>query len=281
MPVDILHSIPPKEECLFFIQTFQGSVIRTLFEVLKDVIYESLLLIGPERIKITTMDSSKSSLVYMHLKASSFEEYHCAEENHVGVSMLSLFKLIKTISSKTDIVTFFLHKDRCHELGIGIHNEYNKSSTVFSLKILDLNHLNINIPTFEYDKIVTLPSTTFQKLCRDMMNLSSFVLIESSPNKLTLSVQGDFASQSTTFLQEEEGEQQQQQQQEGGESFDGLFSLKFLNLFGRSSSLSPNVTMYLKKSHPMVLSYEIGSLGELKFLLTPQIDGDDDDEMDG
>jgi proliferating cell nuclear antigen len=277
MPVDVLHAIPPSEECLFFIQTFQGSIVRTLFEVLKDVIYESLLLISPERIKITTMDSSKSSLVYMNLKASSFEAYHCNEEFKVGVSMLSLFKLIKSISSKTDIVTFFLHKDRPYELGIGIHNEYHKSSTVFSLKMLDLNHLNINIPSFEYDKIVTLPSTTLQKLCRDMMNLSSFVLIESSPNKLTLSVQGDFASQSTTFQQEEEeGEEDEKQQTE--ESFNGLFSLKFLNLFGRSSSLSPNVTMYLKKSHPMVLSYEIGSLGELKFLLTPQLD--DDDDMD-
>jgi hypothetical protein len=37
--------------------------------------------------------------------------------------------------------------------------------------------------------------------------------------------------------------------------------------------------MYLKKSHPMVLAYEVGSLGELKFLLTPQMDDDDDEDM--
>ena len=270
MPVEVTRQIPPPSECSVFIQTVQGSVIRTLFEVLKDVVYESLLIITPERVKITTMDCSKSSLVYMDLLASSFEQFHCTSEHRCGISMLSAFKLIKTIANKTDIVTFFLHKQRPHDLGIAIQNEQIRACTVFCLKLLDMNHQDIVIPNFEYDSVVSMPSSTLQKMCRDMSNLGSFVDIETDQESMRMSVVGDFASQSTVFSTGSDEISLSTQH-----PFAGRFSLKFMNLFGRASSLSQQTSIYLKNQHPLVLSYDVGSLGELKFLLTPQLDEDE------
>ena len=47
------------------------------------------------------------------------------------------------------------------------------------------------------------------------------------------------------------------------------FSLKFINLFIKSSNLCTNVEIYLKRGYPLILVYKIGSLGKLQFVLAP------------
>jgi len=129
-----------------------------------------------------------------------------------------------------------------------------------------MNHSDISIPTIEFDRVVRVPSTAFQRLCRDMSHLSPFVRIRSYPEALELFCKGDFASQETTL---------------GGatdiniteNSSDAIieanYSLKYLTLFGRASNLGTTMSLFIKKDHPLVLEYEAGSLGLLKFLLTP------------
>ena len=54
----------------------------------------------------------------------------------------------------------------------------------------------------------------------------------------------------------------------------GTFSLKYINLFIKSSSLCSNGEIYLKKNYPLILVYRIGSLGKVQFVLAP-VDSDD------
>lgn len=270
-------SIPPKGDCDIFIKTLQGTVVRILFETLKDIIFETTLLVSPNGIKATSMDSSKSSLVYLKLDASNFEEYHAARANiPLGISMQSMFKLIKTISNH-DILTIFVRRDVPHELGLAIENAEKRSKTIYSLKLLDTSAQDINVPEFSYHSVVTLPSVNFQRLCRDMQNIASTVVLESHPTKIVLSCSGDFASQTTVLGDAEEEEQDHAThdvriQSDSTTVIRSTYSLKYLTLFGRSSALSNVVTLYIKEEHPLVMEFNAGSLGTLKFLLTPQLD---------
>jgi len=256
-------------------------VIRILFETLKDVVFETTLLVSPSGIKATSMDSSKSSLVYLKLDASSFEEYHATRNNiPLGISMQSMFKLIKTIGNH-DILTMFVKTSSPHELGLCIENAEKKSKTIYTLKMLDTDVQDINVPDFSYESIVTLPSVNFQRLCRDMQHLAPTVCLESHPTKIILSCNGDFASQ-TTVLGDQPDDMEDDQttghdiriQSSTTDIIRSTYSLKYLTLFGRSSALSNVVTLYIKKDHPLVLEFSAGSLGSLKFLLTPQLEDD-------
>jgi proliferating cell nuclear antigen len=51
----------------------------------------------------------------------------------------------------------------------------------------------------------------------------------------------------------------------------GRFALKFLQMFAKAQSLSPNVVIYFKKDYPLVLLYKMSELGELKFALAPRV----------
>ena len=57
----------------------------------------------------------------------------------------------------------------------------------------------------------------------------------------------------------------------------GTFSLKYVNLFIKSSSLCSNVEIYLKKGYPLILEYRIGSLGKVQFVLAPINDEDENE----
>lgn len=51
----------------------------------------------------------------------------------------------------------------------------------------------------------------------------------------------------------------------------GRFALKFLQMFAKAQSLSPNVIIYFKKDFPLVLQYKMSELGDLKFALAPRV----------
>lgn len=263
--------VPARDECDVYIRTLQGAVIRTLVEVLKDVIFEASLIITPSMVKITTMDSSKSSLIYLKLDSTAFEEYTCRRDMRLGVSMINLFKIIKTAGHKNDIVTLFVKRETPYELGVVIQNEEKRSQTVFTLSLLELDSQDIQIPEFEYQSIVTLPSAMFHRMCRDMQQLSNFVTMETYRGALTLSCSGDFANQSTTFSPLE-GDDNVTVTTSTESHIRGTFSLKFLCLFGRTASLSSMVSIFIKQDHPLLLEYTIGSLGKLIFLLTPVLE---------
>jgi len=257
------------EECCVYVRTDQAQIIRSLVELLKDLIFEATFVFSESGIKVSSMDSSKSSLVYLKLEASAFEEYHVQGEHHVGVSLQLLHKLVK-ISTSSDTLTLFVRKTLTHELGIHIQNRESNNKTLFSLKMLDLNYTNITLPSLEYEHVVQINSQMFQRLIRDMQNLAPNVALSTGPDTdgaLVLSCVGDFAQQTTTI-----GERNELPPDAGRgvlQPFSSTYSLKYLALFSKSSSLSSSLTIYMSSSQPLVLCFLVGSLGNIKFLLSP------------
>lgn len=268
--------VPKEEDCILFVKTLQGSVIRGLSEVLKDLIYESSFIVSPQGIKITTMDTTKSSLVYLNLLASNFEEFTCTQsEFRLGISMVAFHRLLKTTGNK-DMVTLFVKKDRVDELGIATQNNDKKTRSIFFLKMLELDGNNISLPDIDFSSVATLPSASFQRLCRDMLHIGSDVTLATENNEMIFHVSGEFASQTTVMGSEDSSDITVSSSCDA--LVDGKFSLKYLCLFSKATNLSPVVTIYLKNKTPLVLEY-MCSLGSLKFLLTPVVeDAEDDDE---
>ena len=52
----------------------------------------------------------------------------------------------------------------------------------------------------------------------------------------------------------------------------GVFNIKYLLLFTKSTNLCTTVEIYLKNQFPLVLVYNVANLGKLKYILTPLID---------
>jgi len=178
------------------IKTVQSSAIKILVEALKEILTDTNLIIDETGIKLVAMDSTKTVLIYMKLEADKFESFLCKQKMTIGVNMLNLFKLIKTINN-TDTLTLFIDKNDINKLGIKINNHEKNTETIYKLNLLDISENEINIPPAEFDTELTLPSSDFQKLIRDMINIGENTEIKSIGSTLIFTCDGDFASQST------------------------------------------------------------------------------------
>jgi proliferating cell nuclear antigen len=265
--------MPNKADCAVFLKSIQGGAIRTLFEVLKEVLHDVLLKFDETGVSLVQMDSTKNILVSMKLRAEDFEEYFCVGTSEVGLNLMSLFKLLK-ITGSHDTVSMYLLRNQDDELGITIHNPDKNSVTEFMLNLLIVPKDAIVIPDTEFDSVLTMPSVYFQRLCRDADNIADSVVIKTEGNTLSLSCRGDFARQATVIGQTEEG----MAISTSTKPVQARFNLKHLIRFCKASSLCNTLEMYMKQyPYPLILRYNVAGLGELNFALCPEQDDFDTD----
>jgi len=254
---------------LFYIQTIQSSEFRILIEALKEILTDANFEFHPKTeespagIKLLAVDQTHTVLVHLHL--FDFQKFHCEKKMTVGLNMLNLFKLIKTMNN-SDHLTLYIEKDNINQLCIVIENGEKASKTVYRLNILDLPEENIDIPDVEFNSVITMPSGDFQKYIRDMHNLANNVEIKSASEMLYLSCKGDFAEQQTILGKAQHGMNFTKSDKN---IVQGVFALKHLFLFTKCTNLCNNIEMYLKNDYPLIVKYTVGSLGEIKLCLAP------------
>ena len=159
--------------------TVQASAIKSTFEVLKDILNDVNIYFKKDGVYIVTLDTARTSLVDMYLSADNFEEYTCEEEIVAGINVSNTFKLLKSITN-SDVLVMSIE---CKEyMKIEIHSEAKKTCTVFSLKLLDINENQIEVPSMTMTTITPMLSADFQRICRNMFSIGNDIKITSDDN---------------------------------------------------------------------------------------------------
>ena len=253
------------------LKTVQSSAFRVLIEALKEILTDANMEFDQTGIKIVAMDASHTVLVHLKLDATKFETFQCSNKLVIGVNMLNLFRLIKTMCNN-DTLTLFVEKNNPNLLGIRIENGEKNTITTQRLNLMDLNEESIQIPPATFDSVITMPSSDFQKICRDMHNLSETIEIKSVGQQLFFSCKGDFASQETIMGETAQG--MSFIKMNDNEIVQGIFALKHLVLFTKCTNLCNSIEMYLKNDYPLIIQYNVANLGAIKLCLAPQAASD-------
>ena len=91
------------------IKTEQAGAFRILIEALKEILTEGNFIFDDTGIKLMAMDSTANVLVHMKLFGEKFEYFFCSKKINIGLNLLNLYKLIKTMSNN-DTLTLFIEK---------------------------------------------------------------------------------------------------------------------------------------------------------------------------
>lgn len=78
---------PPRS---FEAHLVQGSILKTLVEVLKDLVNEACWDISASDLNLQSMDSSHVFLVPLSLCSEDFYRYHCDRSLAVGMNLTSM-----------------------------------------------------------------------------------------------------------------------------------------------------------------------------------------------
>jgi proliferating cell nuclear antigen len=255
------------------IKTVQIAPFRTLMTALKDILLETNITFQADGIRIINMDKSHTVLAHMHLQSQNFEFYECKVDKIViGVNMFHLFKLINSIDNN-DTLTMYIEKEDYADglvkhLALKFENGDIKQCKIQKLRLIEPDGVHLVYPDVTFSSIINLPSADFQKIIRDLSVISDKLEIKSVGNELIFKCSGQFASAEINRA-ESDGSMGFILKQDSSKIIQGEFSLKNLGYFIKCTNLCSQIEVYLENDLPLVIKYDVASLGEIRLCLSP------------
>jgi proliferating cell nuclear antigen len=255
------------------IKTVQIAPFRTLMTALKDILVDTNIYFQPDGMRIINMDKTHTILVHLYLAASNFEFYECKKEKIIiGANMIHLFKLINSIDNDDTLTIYIENNDYfdgiVSHLALRFENGNIKQCKTQKLKLMEPEQDELVVPEVKFSSILNLPSVDFQKIIRDLSCISDKVEIKSVGNELIFKCQGQFASAEIHRAEADES-MKFILKQDSTKVIQGEFSLKNLGYFIKCTHLCPQIEVYLENDLPMVIKYNVASLGEIKLGIVP------------
>lgn len=134
---------------------------------------------------------------------------------------------------------------------------------------IDTEHLGI--PDTKYSSLITMSSTEFTRICRELYAINETVNIEAEKNYIKFFVNNETIGGGFTIEANDSSNLDEQCIIKTDNNVNLAFALRYLNMFTKASSIGQQVTLYLSKEYPLMVEYKLSELGELKFYLAPRI----------
>jgi proliferating cell nuclear antigen len=271
---------------MFEARLTQASVLKKLIEAVKDLVTQANFECSAKGISLQAMDSSHVSLVTMLLRADGFEHYRCDRNVTLGINLNAMSKILKCAGNEDKLT--IKADDKGDTVTFMFEGEKQAKISDFELKLMDIESELLGIPEGDAEAVVKMPSGEFQRTCRDLTllgdskdnsTLGDTVKIAVSKDCVKFSVEGDMGSGNIQVMKTSDADTTEDDSVSISlnSPIEETFALRYLNLVTKATPLSKSVTLSLNSSLPLVIEYNLPSLGGLSFYLAPRI-GDEDEE---
>lgn len=256
----------------------QGNILKKIIEAIKDLVTDANFDCSSTGIQLQAMDSSHVSLVALNLEADGFEHFRCDRSLSLGMNLANMAKIFKCAGTDDKITL------KAEDAGdqVSFMFESNKQTRVshFSLKLMDIDSEHLGIPDTEYQCVVQMNASEFQRIIREIATIGETVKITASKEGVKFQVSGDTGSGSIVIRSSPSVDDDE----EGitikcEEEVSLTFALRYLNFFSKATPLSGNVSLKMSPDVPLVTEYKIGEdgdMGSLRFYLAPKIEDDEE-----
>jgi proliferating cell nuclear antigen len=210
-------------------------------------------------------------LVYMRLDADKFEVYkynYHKKKLSLGIDIGNLLKCLKCMSH-FDTMTWLVDDEDINKLIVVLESAERKERKTFKLNLMDIEEETYDISPIQFPYSITLPSQDFHKYCKDMASSTDKIEIKATSNKLFFSGKGEIGNIEFEVGETNGGLSIISTTSNTNEIVQGLFELKFLLIFTKCTNLCNQVTMFIKNDYPIIITYQIAALGEIKLVLSP------------
>ena len=134
--------------------------------------------------------------------------------------------------------------------------------------VIEPDEEELVLPKVTFSSVINLPSSDFQKIIRDLSNISERLEIKSVGSELIFKCQGPFAM-CEIRRSESDGVMEFITKTDDNKVIQGEFLLKNLGYFIKCTNLCNSIEMYLENDLPLIVKYAVASLGEIKLCLAP------------
>lgn len=274
------------QKLIFELKTINVILLKQIFECIKRYLTEAAIQVTPDGLVLSTFDSSRVSLTKIDLHKSKFEKFYCRPAGFkLGISPDTLFKALKSANRKETIILYMTEDEEDKLIFQLTDSELNKKKE-YKINILHLDEDPVqiedkkneelvlhtpNVKVLKYDHIISMPSSQFRQIIKDVeVNDGNALKIESIQKQIKFSAMGDDKVYDFGVIFDELNDDKSKITyiKSDNKIVQGIFNLNYLSFFIKVSQISDVLKIHLTNDKPLVLEYNF-LLGNIKFLLKP------------
>jgi proliferating cell nuclear antigen len=222
---------------------------------------------------VQAVDDSRVLLVSLLIGEDTFSSYRCDRNITLGIDLTSLAKVLKC-GNNSDSLTL-IAEDSPDKVLVVFEDTQKDRISEYSLKLMDIESDFLDIDDMDYDSVVFLPSTDFQKIARDLSQLSDSLTILVTKDTVKFEADGDIGSGSVIVKPFTDVEKPETAVKvELNKPVNLTFGLKYLLDVIKGSGLSTSITVKLADKTPALFEYKLPS-GYLRFYLAPKFEDEE------
>lgn len=257
------------QQHIFEATTTNTELMKKTFGIAKEFMTDINFVINKNGITIMSY-SKRHDLVYVSL--NKFDRYCCEPDNLVvTISAQQVHRVVSIYSSKN---VFSMYVKKCHyNEGIVsyfclmcIDGANNKCSEV-EIKVMDSDGELLVLPDITFSSVITLTSADFQETLRLINAVSSTHI------RIT-AIGGDIIYEGTggtidIKIRQSESKNTLSFNKQAPPCFvtTGKFLVAAMNFILKCITLGSNIELYLDNTHPLITKFNIGTIGNLKYVV--------------
>merc|ERR1712110_181283 len=219
--------------------------------------------------QVQSMDSSHVALVSLLLRESAFSDFKCERPTSLGMNVDSLGKILKMCGPNDALKLQW--KNEADVVSFQCESGEEDRIAEFELKLMQIESEHMEIPEQQYKVVAKMPSSEFQKICRDLKEFGETMQIKANKEGITFSVQGDVGSGNVLLKPRESEKPEEKVALTVHEPVVATFALRYLVNFAKAAPLCGTVELGLGPDAPLLVKYnlETGDNGYMQFYLAP------------
>lgn len=253
---------------IFKCKTSEAFLIKILAELLQNNIKTACFVIGKEGITLRMMDHHRKILIDIKLDSENFSLYKYKSNipRSIGLNLNHFHKMLKTIKKK-DSLQLFIDDDNPTDLGIKVIPKENNRTTTSTIKILNIQNLDIDLPGVlnNYGKPVIVPSSEYQKTIKDMNNIGNIINVVSK--NFHIKFQCDAGGVLKRKVEFGELEDSDNENSEDDIEYNQDFYTEQLARITKISGLNSNIQIFAKEGYPLLIRTSIGNIGKISIYI--------------
>jgi len=251
--------MPIKFKC----KTGEAYQIKVLAELLTNNLKNGCFEVSSSGIILRMFDHPRKTLVDLSLSGENFSLYKFKfpEKFCLGLNLNHFHKMLKSIKKK-DSLQLFIDSETCTELGIRTIPKENTRITTSGIKIQQIQNIDIDIPS-GYGKPVIVPSSEFQKMCKDLSSIGSVnITVRARDFHIEFIADADgILRRKVTFGENEDSDDEDAK---NVDEYNATFTTDQFSRITKLAGLSNTMQIFPANSKlPLLFRSSVGSLGKI------------------
>jgi len=247
--------------------TVNTSVIKTLVDSISNILVFCSFRFTEKGIEMAAINPTSVAILKLNLDAEGFESYEIQRPIDVGVNVIKLSKVLRTVKAN-EILRFSVKESDPSVLCITITNNEKETTTTYKLNMAEVDTFDYKVDVSRYSTIVSMSSSELLTILRNLNSITDMIEITvSGDTSISFSGRGDQVSRETV-LRSGTNSKSLTKIVSPDTIVHGVYDISFFTSFARCSGLDETVELFIDSQLPMMITYRCAKLGTISMLLS-------------